>query len=285
MKINNPKPFAIRLKHVVRSRCELGEGLFVKNGAAAWVDINKDQVFLSVESELKCLTTKNKPSIIYDIVENEIKLGCDVGLTVLNSLTKHEVLLNDMSDIHDFREYRSNDGGFCGGHRLLGFMRREAPETKPGYVYRVSDSACYLLDESIHIPNSFIEIEPSKVLISDSLTGQIWLYELDAYGNFLTKVLWVQLESGVTPDGGCLAGDYILVALWDAAAIAVFDRKGNLLDRLSLPVLRPTNCKFDPTTSQLWVTSASEGLSKDQMDAYPYSGDTLVYTLEANPGC
>ena len=112
MKIHNPKPLAIRLKRVVRSRCELGEGLFVKNGAAAWVDINKDQVFLSVESELKCLTTKNKPSIIYDIFENEIKLGCDVGLTVLNSLTKHEVLLNDMSHIHDFREYRSNDGGF-----------------------------------------------------------------------------------------------------------------------------------------------------------------------------
>ena len=65
-----------------------------------------------------------------------------------------------------------------------------------------------------------------------------------------------------------------------AYAIAVFDKDGTLLSRLTLPVIRPTNCKFDKISSQLWITSASEGLSKEQMSLYPASGNTLVYDLE-----
>lgn len=137
-----------------------------------------------------------------------------------------------------------------------------------------------LLDDSLHIPNSFIEIEPSKILISDSLKGQIWLYQLDDVGNLVEKTLWAQLEPGISPDGGCVVGDFVFVALWDGASIAVFDKSGTLLKNLSLPIIRPTNCKYDAVLSQLWVTSASEGLYKEKLSLYPLSGNTFVYDLE-----
>jgi sugar lactone lactonase YvrE len=106
------------------------------------------------------------------------------------------------------------------------------------------------------------------------------LYRLDDAGNIVEKTLWAKLDSGIAPDGGCLVGDFVFVALWDGASIAVFDKSGKLLEKLSLPVIRPTSCKYDVVRSQLWVTSASEGLSKEQLNHYPLSGNTFVYDLE-----
>jgi len=49
-----------------------------------------------------------------------------------------------------------------------------------------------------------------------------------------------------------------------------------------MPVVRPTNCKFDSDNSMLWVTSASEGLTKKELEKYPQSGNTMVYKLKIN---
>ena len=271
---------AISLKKTIPSGCELGEGLFVKNGKAVWVDINNNYLMVYEEDVLTWHVTHYKPSVVYNINENEVILGSDVGLTAFNTTTKREAVINDVSGMHNTGEYRSNDGGFYETHQLLSYMHRSDPENNLGFVYRVSDKSNSLIDDSLHIPNSFIEIEPSKILISDSLKGEIWLYQLDALGNVAEKTIWAKLESGIAPDGGCLVEDLVLIALWDGAAIAVFDTDGKLLNKLVLPVIRPTNCKFDKTSSQLWITSATEGLSKEQMSLYPDSGSTLVYDLE-----
>jgi sugar lactone lactonase YvrE len=271
---------AIRLKKMLASDCNLGEGLWVKRSRAAWVDINRDQLLICEGNTVRNYFTLNKPSIIYDIENNEVSIGTDRGLAKFNTQNKKEVLLSDVSSSHSVKEFRSNDGGFCGDHQLLGFMHRNDPVKNFGFVYLVKDESFYLLDDSLHIPNSFIEIEPSKILISDSLKGQIWLYQLDDTGNLVEKTLWAQLDKGIAPDGGCLVGDFVFVALWDGSSIAVFNKSGKLIKNLPLPVIRPTNCKYDAVRSQLWVTSASEGLSKEQLSRYPLSGNTFVYNLE-----
>jgi sugar lactone lactonase YvrE len=111
------------------------------------------------------------------------------------------------------------------------------------------------------------------------------LYLLDKSGNVVKKILWAQMEAGIAPDGGCLVGDLIFLALWDGASIAVFNKGGKLLKMLTLPIIRPTNCKFDESLSQLWVTSACEGLSEEQMSLYPDSGNTLVYDMKLGSKC
>lgn len=272
--------FAFKLTKMLESGCNLGEGLWVKSSRAAWVDINRDQLLIYEVNTVRDYFTVNKPSIIYDIENNEVSIGTDRGLAKFNTQIKKEVLLIDVSSLHSVKEFRSNDGGFCGDHQLLGFMHRNDPVKNLGFVYLVKDESFCLLDDSLHIPNSFIEIEPLKILISDSLKGQIWLYQLDDTGNLVEKTLWAQLNNGIAPDGGCLVGDFVFVALWDGNSIAVFDKSGKLLKKLQLPVIRPTNCKYDAVRSQLWITSASEGLSKEQLSRYPLSGNTFVYNLE-----
>ena len=270
---------------MLASDCKLGEGLLVKGSKAAWVDINRNQLLVCEGDAVRNYFTLNKPSIIYDIQNNEVSIGTDRGLAKFNTQSKKEVLLSDVSNSHSVKEFRSNDGGFCGNHQLLGFMHRNDPVKNLGFVYLVKDESFCLLDDSVHIPNSFIEIEPSKILISDSLKGQIWLYQLDDIGNLVEKTLWAQLNKGIAPDGGCLVGDFIFVALWDDASIAVFDKSGKLIKKLPLPIIRPTNCKYDAVRSQMWVTSASEGLSKKQLSSYPFSGNTFVYDLELGSLC
>jgi sugar lactone lactonase YvrE len=274
------RKFGLKLSKTIPNSCELGEGLWVKDDKAAWVDINKDELLVFQEGVCKSYFATNKPSIIFNFEHNVLSLGADKGLIRFNLQTKQEDLIFDASNKHNIATYRSNDGGFCGDHQLLGFMHRNDPVRNFGFVYLVKDKSFYLLDDSLHIPNSFIEIEPSKILISDSFKGQIWLYQLDDTGNLVEKTLWAQLDKGIAPDGGCLVGDFVFVTLWDGASIAVFDKSGKLIKKLPLPIIRPTNCKYDAVRSQLWITSASVGLSKEQLIRYPLSGNTFVYNLE-----
>lgn len=266
--------------NAIECNCDLGEGLAIGCDSVAWVDINQDTIFIFRNDRLNTFKTQFKPSVIFSIDKDELVFGSDAGICCLDINSGDERLFNLEKFNHNYQNYRSNDGGFSGDHQLLGFMHRNDPVKNFGFVYLVKDESFYLLDDSLHIPNSFIEIEPSKILISDSLKGQIWLYELDNTGNLVEKTLWAQLDKGIAPDGGCLVGDFVFVALWDGNSIAVFDKSGKLIKKLPLPVIRPTNCKYDAVRSQLWVTSASEGLSKEQLSRYPLSGNTFVYNLE-----
>lgn len=275
----------INFNDVIKCNCDLGEGIKIKNESIAWVDINKDEIFLHRDSKLNTFKTQYKPSLIYNIGKHELIYGSDVGICCLNLNSGDDHMLNSISFNHSYKKYRSNDGGFCGNHQLLSFMHRNDPVNNSGFLYIIYEGSSILLDDGLHIPNSFIEIEPFKILISDSLKGKIWLYHLDEVGKIIKKDLWAQLDCGLSPDGGCMVGDYIFVALWDGACIAVFDKSGKLLRELSLPIIRPTNCKFDKVRSQLWITSASEGLSVEQKNIYPLSGNTFIYDLELQSLC
>jgi sugar lactone lactonase YvrE len=266
--------------NVIECNCDLGEGLAIGCDAVAWVDINQDTIFIHRNDRLSKFKTQFKPSVIFSIDKDELVFGSDAGICCLDINSGDERLLSLEKFNHNYQSYRSNDGGFCGDYKLLGFMHRDDPIKNLGFVYLVKNESFLCLDDSLHIPNSFIEIEPSKILISDSLKGQIWLYQLDDTGNLVEKTLWAQLDKGIAPDGGCLVGDFVFVALWDGSSIAVFDKSGKLIENLPLPVIRPTNCKYDAVRSQLWVTSASEGLSKEQLSRYPLSGNTFGYDLE-----
>jgi sugar lactone lactonase YvrE len=261
--------------------CKLGEGLCVRGKNACWVDIDSNRVFCSNGSLVTTYFLTSKPSVIYDFNDLNIELGTDSGLVCFDRIKELEANclgFPSRSPEVDVSEYRSNDGGDCGQHRLLGFMHRNDPEGFTGSVYSVSGQQYRLLDSNISIPNSFIPLSSTETLVSDSMTGEIWCFELGDSGSLKSKTLWASLNKAA-PDGGCMVDDYVLIAIWDAAEIAVFTRQGELVQMLSVPVLRPTNCKFDHLSSQLWVTSATTGLTSTQIPEYPDSGKTMLFNL------
>jgi sugar lactone lactonase YvrE len=270
---------ALTQLNIYQSKCSLGEGLLIRDGNGSWVDINSNSIFVSDGSGLLKYKTTSTPSIVFEFDKQYILFGSDSGFIRLCRKTgKEQALVTCPKNVTS--EYRSNDGGSCGGYKLLSFMHRRRPDLHAGYVYVMSHGSWSLLDDSIYIPNTFVEIDPSNVLISDSYKGEIWLFELDINGAVANKKIWAQLEPGIAPDGGCLVGDYVLISLWDGEGIGVFTKVGELIKILELPVLRPTNCKYDIERSTLWLTSAQEGLTSDQLVKYPNSGNTFVFNLE-----
>lgn len=275
---SHPK-IILELENIVGNKCSLGEGLFIKKDSKAWVDINNDKIFTFSNNILRNFKTKTKPSIIFDINENNIVYGSDKGIINFDHSTTHEKAINLTSNNHALENYRSNDGGYCLGTKFLSFMHRSNPNDYPGYVYKVSNGKWHLIDDSLHIPNTFIEIESGKLIVSDSLKREIWLFEFTKNGLLENKTLWKKYNKGCAPDGGCMVNDLILITMWDDASISVLEKSGKVLQNLKMPVIRPTNCKFDSKNSRLWVTSAYDGLDKSDLTKYPLSGETLIFKL------
>jgi sugar lactone lactonase YvrE len=77
------------------------------------------------------------------------------------------------------------------------------------------------------------------------------------------------------PDGMAIDSEGMLwVALWDGGLVTRWDPKsGALLDRVSLPVSRPTSCAFGgPNLEDLYITSARSGLDAETLEAQPLAG-------------
>ena len=261
------------------SHCVLGEGLYVKNGYAAWVDIKNNSIFLSNSDSYKKFKTKSTPSIVFNINKNAITFGSDKGICELDINSGIETCLVDKPKLLD-KNYRSNDGLNFGNLYILSFMHNKNPEKFPGYIFLYIKDEWILVDDKVFIPNSFIEIEPNKLLISDSLKSKVWIYEFDIINHRLIKKnLWTELDINTSPDGGCMFGNLIMLSIWDGAKISVFNKNGDYLFSLDMPFIRPTNCKYDSENSLLWVTSATEGLTSFQQNQWPESGNTWVFSL------
>jgi len=88
-----------------------------------------------------------------------------------------------------------------------------------------------------------------------------------------------------TPDGLCVdqAGN-IWVAIWDGSCILQLSPEGEVLQEIRLPVSRPTSLTFGgEDLRDLYITSASTGLSPEERTAQPLAGD-LFYLRTLIPG-
>ncbi len=270
----------VSLEAVFETRCQLGEGLFVNSEMQSWVDINKNKLFFWSEEGLKIRSLKYKPSVILSGKKDFLTIGCDKGILTFDTCKDEENLILDVSENHNTKDFRSNDGTFFGKNILLSFMHRTDPKKNPGFIYMISENSINLVEEKIYIANSFIKISEDTVLISDSLKQEIWSYCFDSNTRSFNKKLWAKIDNSAAPDGGCIIDDLVFIALWDDASIGIFSLEGELLKKIDVPAKRPTNCKYDPISSKLWVTSAREDLSINQIKTYPSSGNTFIYNLQ-----
>ena len=76
------------------------------------------------------------------------------------------------------------------------------------------------------------------------------------------KVLWKSLDQSMSPDGGCIVR--ISFCACDDSSIHIFDKR-EFYKKAELDILKPTNCKFDKNTNSLWITSAREDMTEEQL--------------------
>ena len=71
---------------------------------------------------------------------------------------------------------------------------------------------------------------------------------------------------------GCL-----WIAFWDGWCVRRYSPAGECLGKLDVPVSKPTSCAFGgPNLDQLYITSASIGLSDPDLADQPQAGGLFV---------
>jgi sugar lactone lactonase YvrE len=97
------------------------------------------------------------------------------------------------------------------------------------------------------------------------------------------KVILTFDNPGESPDGMCVDSEGKLwIAFWGGFRVGRFDPEtGKHLQDIRVPVPQPSSCCFGGKDLQtLYITSAREGMTQDQIDKYPLSGSLF----SARPG-
>lgn len=177
----------------------------------------------------------------------------------------------------DKPENRFNDGKCDSQGRFwFGSTHPEAPQ---GTLYRLdADLSVHVMETGLTIPNGMgWSLDDTTFYLTDSPRQVIYAYDFDAATGEIgdrRKLIDLTAESfypdGLTIDAeGCLWS-----AMWDGWCVIRFDPQGKEMLRISLPVPCPTSCTFgDRNLSTLYITTASVGLSQQQIDQSVCSGD------------
>lgn len=155
-----------------------------------------------------------------------------------------------------------------------------------GCLYRYDpDGSLHVLLTGLTISNGLgWSPEQSTFYLTDSPLKTIYAFDFDSQsGSISNQRVFVDLTAEpFYPDGLTVDRDgCIWSAMWDGWCVIRFDPSGKEMMRVMMPVVRPTACTFggeDLTT--LYITTASVGLSQEDIQKSFYSGD--LFSLQTS---
>jgi sugar lactone lactonase YvrE len=186
--------------------------------------------------------------------------------------------------------HRYNDGKCDRRGRLWIASMDMAANANRGSLYRVEgDGAWKKMDAGFTVPNGLgFSPDSTRLYFADTFRKTIYVYDFDLPSGAIAnrRPFVVFAESDGKPDGLTVDEDGCLwVALWDAWAVARFSPDGGELQRVRLPVPRPTSCCFGGSDlATLYVTSAAVRLSEQALAQAPLSGAVFAVTIDGVRG-
>ena len=150
--------------------------------------------------------------------------------------------------------------------------------TPVGCLFRFdSDGSVRTMDSGFNLSNGMgWSLDNRTMYFTDFGQSTIFAYDYDAAtGGIDNRRNFVVIpEDEGRPDGMTVDADGCLwVALWDGWAVARFDPSGKRIEKIPMPVMRPTSCMFGgPELSTMYVTSATMMLTEEQLAEQPLAG-------------
>lgn len=182
---------------------------------------------------------------------------------------------------------RFNDGKCDSQGRFWIGSVSEAPGQAALYRYD-PDGSLHVMEIGLTISNGLGWSPDEKTFyLTDSAHHKIYAYDFEVEtGAIRNRRVLVDLsDEAVEPDGLTIDRQGNLwSALWDGWCVACFNPTGQEILRVKLPVQRPTSLTFGGSDlTDLYITSASVGLSQKEIQQGFYAGD--LFHLAANfPG-
>lgn len=160
-------------------------------------------------------------------------------------------------------------------------------ETNPiGSLFRVGPSGvCDEVHADYILTNGFDwSTDGRLVYVTDSIRRQIVCYEM-GQDRLVEPTVLVHDDPAVPalPDGLLVDSDGCLwSAKWDGWSVVRYDPTGREIETIELPTARPTSCALDES-GHLYVTTATFGLSPDELAQQPLAGSVLCVQVDARP--
>jgi sugar lactone lactonase YvrE len=266
---------------VLDARAELGEGPAwdAHSGCLYWVDIhaghlhifnpqNKTDRRIEVGEFLGCAVPRRSGGVA---------LGLRSGFATLDLST--EKLTRIVNPEPNLPGNRLNDGKCDPAGRFLAGSMNNTEVEACGSLYSLApDGTVKTLVAGTLISNGLTwSPDQHTFYYIDTPTQIAMAYDYDLATGEITnprRAIFVPPGLGL-PDGMTSDMEGMLwVALWGGAKLTRWDpASGKLLAEIPFPALNVSSCAFGgPDLTDIYVTTAREGMSPEQLEEYPLSG-------------
>jgi len=180
-------------------------------------------------------------------------------------------------------DHRLNDGKLDPKGRLwVGTINTSAEPSETAALYRLQGDRLQEVEPGFVNANGKAWSPDGRIMYhADTARGTIWQYDYDLEtAEISNRRVFVNNEDW-HPDGLCSdATGSVYAAVYGGSRIDVFDYRGVLLTSIALPIPNPTSCSIGGMGNrELFITSAREGMTSDQIAQAPLSGQVLVAHL------
>ena len=274
-------------KIIWKVRCTLGEGTLWVNehNTIYFTDIKKKKIYsINIKSNKKKIFKVNKEIGFIAHIKNHIFiLGLQGELRIQN--LKSKKILKSIKIESKLKLNRINDGKTDpAGNLWFGTMDNLERKNEKGSLYKLDKNLKLIkVDKNYRITNGPAFIDQYNFYHTDSPKKIIYKIKINKNNKIVSKKIFKKLspEEG-SPDGMTLDKNKNLwVAHFHGACISVFNQKAKLIHRIKFPAKNITNCAFGgKNINELFVTTATKGMSKDDILKFSYSG--YLFSIKTN---
>jgi len=274
---------------VLNARAVLGEGAIWNHALQRlhWVDIESGRVFTfdPATGENRACDVGQRVGTVVPRARGGLMLALHNGFASLD-LETGRVALQPRPPEHDPAVVRFNDGKCDPAGRFWAGTLALRKGPKPlGRLYRLdTNGIVQVMLRDVGNSNGIAwSLDRRTLYYIDTPLQRVDAFDYDdATGAIANRrtVIAIPPDLG-RPDGSTLdSAGMLWIAMWDGWGVTRWNpQTGDLLQTIHLPVARVTSCAFGgPDLATLYVTSARNGLTEEQLAAQPLAGGLFKVT-------
>jgi sugar lactone lactonase YvrE len=272
-------------KLVIDHRCLLGEGPIwdMNHQCICWIDILRGEIHqYSPANDLhKTISAKQMIGAIAICKNGHFIAALKNGFGFIDRKSGATMMISNPEP--HLPGNRFNDGKCDPAGRFWAGTMSHTDEPEKGSLYLLGkDLSVTRKIENVSISNGLAwSPDQNTFYYIDSPTKKVAAFQFDkTNGNIENKRYIIQFSKNEgTPDGMTIDSEGMLwIAHWDGWQISRWNPvTGEKIKTILLPVSRVTSCCFGgKKLDDLYITSASTGLSEDQLKKEPLAGSLFV---------
>ena len=180
----------------------------------------------------------------------------------------------------DQPDMRFNDGKCDRKGRFWAGTQEDGLRAARGSLYRFSaNHNCQKMRGEVICSNGIGWSPDNRTMYyTDSMKYEIYAYDFDPDSGEIENERIFAKDIDCIPDGLTVdAEGCVWSAKWDGWKVVRYTPDGKVDSEITMPVQRPTSCMFGgPDLNLLYVTSASIGLSENDLQNGPLAGSVFV---------